>query len=75
MSHVHDFKRRSKHLQNIFDNGNTLNVTRATRVRWKLITVQLGGNDLCSYECGAEEGDARPAAYKVGNTVPSVSMI
>ena len=48
-----------------------------TRVRWKLITVQLGGNDLCSYECGAEEGDARPAAYKVRNTitVPSVSTI
>ena len=46
-----------------------------TRVRWKLITVQLGGNDLCSYECGAEEGDARPPAYKVGNTEPSVSMI
>ena len=50
-------------------------MSRATRVRWKLITVQLGGNDLCSYECGAEEGDARPAAYKVGDTVPSVSMI
>ena len=46
-----------------------------TRVRWKLITVQLGGNDLCSYECGAEEGDARPGAYKVRNTVPTVHMI
>ena len=67
VSHVHDFKRRSKHLPNIFDNRNTC--------RWKLITVQLGGNDLCSYECGAEEGDARPEAYKVGNTEPSVSMI
>ena len=50
-------------------------VALMTRVRWKLITVQLGGNDLCSYECGAEEGDASPGAYKVGNTVPSVHMI
>ena len=46
-----------------------------TRVRWKLITVQLGGNDLCSYECGAEEGDASPGAYKVRSTVPTVHMI
>ena len=46
-----------------------------TRVRWKLITVQLGGNDLCSYECGAEEGDARPAAYMVGSTEPSVNIL
>ena len=50
-------------------------MTRVTRVRWKLITVQLGGNDLCSYECGAEEGDARPAAYKGRNTAPSVHIV
>ena len=53
---------------------NFHNTCNATRVRWKLITVQLGGNDLCSYECGAEEGDARPAAYKVRNTVPTGSI-
>ena len=34
--------------------------------KWKLITVQLGGNDVCSYSCGAEQGDASPRAFKVG---------
>ena len=33
--------------------------------RWKLITVQLGGNDVCSYSCGAQQGDASPRAFKV----------
>ena len=33
--------------------------------KWKLITVQLGGNDVCSYSCGALQGDASPRAFKV----------
>ena len=33
--------------------------------KWKLITVQLGGNDVCSYNCGALQGDASPRAFKV----------
>ena len=32
---------------------------------WKLISVQLGGNDICSYSCGALQGDASPRAFKV----------
>ena len=33
--------------------------------KWKLLTVQLGGNDVCSYSCGAQQGDASPRAFKV----------
>ena len=32
--------------------------------KWKLITVQLGGNDLCSYSCDSSQGDASPRAFK-----------
>ena len=43
-------------------------VTRLTQLsdyqtKWKLITVQLGGNDVCSYSCGPE--DASPQAFQV----------
>ena len=37
---------------------------QAQHRQWKLVTVQLGGNDVCSYSCGAEQGDARPRAFK-----------
>ena len=34
--------------------------------KWKLITVQLGGNDVCSYNCHSllTSGDASPRAFK-----------
>ena len=34
--------------------------------KWKLITVLLGGNDICSNSCGgfADSGNASPYAYK-----------
>ena len=40
-------------------------VTKIRRVsgyqhKWKLITVQIGGNDVCSVSCGVAEGDASP---------------
>ena len=31
--------------------------------KWKLLTVQLGGNDVCSYGCGADKAQASPKAY------------
>ena len=31
--------------------------------KWKLFTVQLGGNDVCSYGCGADKAQASPKAY------------
>ena len=33
--------------------------------KWKLLTVQLGSNDVCSYSCGAMKGDTSPRAFKV----------
>ena len=33
------------------------------QTKWKVITVQLGGNDVCSYSCGPE--DASPEAFQV----------
>ena len=35
--------------------------------KWKLITVQLGSNDVCSYNCGAllRRGDTSPRAFRV----------
>ena len=39
----------------------------AQDTKWKVITVQLGTNDVCSYNCGARllQGDASPRAFKV----------
>ena len=32
--------------------------------RWKLVTVQLGGNDICAYSCDADR-DTSPRAWRV----------
>ena len=44
-------------------------VSRLARVqgqqeKWKVVTVQLGGNDICSNSCAGGK-DASPEAYKV----------
>merc|ERR1712126_180894 len=31
--------------------------------KWKLVTVALGGNDICSIACGAKKSQATPKAY------------
>ena len=46
------------------------------QTKWKVITVQLGGNDICSYSCGPQ--DASPEAFQVrrerkGRSVTSLS--
>ena len=44
-------------------------VTRMARLpgytnTWKLVTVQLGGNDLCAYSCDSDR-DTSPRAWRV----------
>ena len=39
--------------------------------KWKLITVELGTNDVCSYNCGVRGffKDTSPAAFKVSQVL------
>ena len=57
-------------------------VTKIRRVsgyqhKWKLITVQIGGNDVCSVSCGAAEGDASPKGrcYKLIKRINALSLV
>lgn len=53
--------------KNAFKQANKL-VKRMKKVpdyrkKWKLITVALGGNDICTHACGAKKSQATPKAY------------
>ena len=45
--------------------------------KWKLITVELGTNDVCSYNCGVRGffKDTSPAAFKVGQVLAWVESL
>ena len=47
---------------------------RGHRHKWKLVTVQLGGNDLCAYSCDSDR-DTSPGAWRVRQRSITLSRV